>query len=398
MASIEGTFLGISLFLLASTASAFLATRGTIRHRPFGTRSSSCSSGSGVTVSQSAHTSTDSSEGPRGKYKCLLLEIPHASKTKSDIPQLVANDDLITRAVADVSESLFIYVRADPSASRASVYEYISDVYTRAWDEMVSRDILGIDCTVIGDVQNSGFISRPQLYGLSELDAVYSSHVAEVEGFKAGRLAAGLPDFAIEDISTTSPPSSSSSSSSTSPSAKIYYFDAVDEIIPNFKRVALGGTFDQLHNGHRKLLTLAAGVCTDALIIGITGDEMLKKKKNASHIAGFDFRKSDVKMFLDCVKPSLRAEISELRDPFGPAITDPTIEAIVVSSETLTGAFKINEIRKGKGFKELAVLVTRRTNAATLSSTFIRDKASAKGGNKRRAIKRFFHNLIYGSK
>ena len=123
---------------------------------------------------------------------------------------------------------------------------------------------------------------------------------------------------------------------------------------------------------------------------------MLKKKKNASQIAAFVDRRSDVKSFLDCVKPSLRAEISELRDPFGPAISDPTIDAIVVSSETISGAHKINSMRKEKGYKELAILVTRRTNAATLSSTFIREKAQAKGGGKRRAVKKFIMNLIKG--
>ena len=36
--------------------------------------------------------------------------------------------------------------------------------------------------------------------------------------------------------------------------------------------------------------------------------------------------------------------LQELSDPFGPTITDPSIQAIVVSSETLPGARKINRL------------------------------------------------------
>ena len=52
---------------------------------------------------------------------------------------------------------------------------------------------------------------------------------------------------------------------------------------------------------------------------------------------------------------------------------DATIEALIVSSETIKGALKINEIRKEKGFAPLNILVSRRSNAATLSSTFVRN-------------------------
>lgn len=39
-----------------------------------------------------------------------------------------------------------------------------------------------------------------------------------------------------------------------------------------FKRVAVGGTFDRLHDGHKMLLKAAADHCTNTLIIGITGN------------------------------------------------------------------------------------------------------------------------------
>ena len=121
-------------------------------------------------------------------------------------------------------------------------------------------------------------------------------------------------------------------------SGDTFYFDSTEESVPTFSRIAIGGTFDQLYNGHKKLLTLAAGSCSDTLIIGITGDDMLKMKAKASKIVRFPERKNIVETFLRTIKPSLKIEAVELHDPFGPAITDPTIQAIVVSSETISGA------------------------------------------------------------
>ena len=77
------------------------------------------------------------------------------------------------------------------------------------------------------------------------------------------------------------------------------------------------------------------------------------------------------------MRPSLKTDVIEISDPFGPTITDERIDAIVVSSETISGAYKINEIRKSKGYPELSVGILRRADTATLSSTFIRKQLAA---------------------
>lgn len=43
--------------------------------------------------------------------------------------------------------------------------------------------------------------------------------------------------------------------------------------------VALGGTFDHLHSGHRILLTMAAWLASERLIVGITGASPLFSPK-----------------------------------------------------------------------------------------------------------------------
>jgi pantetheine-phosphate adenylyltransferase len=151
------------------------------------------------------------------------------------------------------------------------------------------------------------------------------------------------------------------------------FHDYNDLTITLFLQVALGGTFDQMHNGHRKLLTLAAASCTEVLIIGVTNDEMLKNKKNSEQIALFSDRKQSILDLLSIVKPQLELNIIELTDPYGPTITSSSIDALVVSSETMATGYKINQIRLENGLNPLTILVSRRSGGATMSSTFIRE-------------------------
>merc|ERR1711988_1698305 len=144
--------------------------------------------------------------------------------------------------------------------------------------------------------------------------------------------------------------------------------------------VCVGGTFDRLHNGHKKLLQLATSLVNfanpeAALIVGVTNDEMLSKKKNKNLIANMEKRCQNVHDFLDMIAfPSTFRRVEIINDPFGPPIHEKECEAIIVSSETFLGGVKINEIRQQKNMKKLDLLITRRTQATLLSSTFIRDK------------------------
>ncbi len=60
----------------------------------------------------------------------------------------------------------------------------------------------------------------------------------------------------------------------------LYFLEDPAALIPQFHRVVCGGTFDRFHNGHRKLLTLAAGCCEPGgtLTIGVTHNAMSNKK------------------------------------------------------------------------------------------------------------------------
>jgi len=166
--------------------------------------------------------------------------------------------------------------------------------------------------------------------------------------------------------------------------------------------IAVGGTFDHLHIGHKLLLTMLPFLLgpeppesakpiehTDAqnkqLIIGITGDELLKKKSHQNLIESWPERQKAVWSFLQRIMrfdPNtpllppksksatpgpdgvydvtetlgpLTLNFAEIRDPFGPTITNESITALVVSAETRKGGHAVTMERVKKGWRALDV-------------------------------------------
>ncbi|POW12192.1 hypothetical protein PSTT_04686, partial [Puccinia striiformis] len=125
-----------------------------------------------------------------------------------------------------------------------------------------------------------------------------------------------------------------------------------------FRTLALGGTFDHLHSGHKILLTIASWIATHRLIIGITDDQLLKNKQHSNQLQSLEERQEAVRKFLDRVGPkNIIIETPRLVDVYGPTATDPDIDALLVSQETLPGAQSIDNIRKSNGLNPLKVFV-----------------------------------------
>ncbi|PHH81188.1 hypothetical protein CDD80_21 [Ophiocordyceps camponoti-rufipedis] len=167
-----------------------------------------------------------------------------------------------------------------------------------------------------------------------------------------------------------------------------------DDAIVGYKTVCLGGTFDHLHPGHKLLLQAAVLLlkipdlgeepCT--IIVGISNSELLAKKEYVEEMQSWDERARSVIAFLatqfntptTAAVQVTRSEVDggntpttelragfcdgaavvrcvDIRDPFGPTISEEAIDAIVVSGETREGGKAINSRRTDRGWRPLDI-------------------------------------------
>jgi pantetheine-phosphate adenylyltransferase len=121
--------------------------------------------------------------------------------------------------------------------------------------------------------------------------------------------------------------------------------------------VILGGTFEELHSGHVKLLVEAINL-GDRILIGLTSDAFARRTKQRD-IIPFEVRKENLIKLLKSIGKTARKkiEIFEINDPYGPAVREENIDIIVVSVETYPRAEEINRIRRERGLKPLVIYV-----------------------------------------
>ncbi|KAK0500235.1 hypothetical protein EDD18DRAFT_1349092 [Armillaria luteobubalina] len=120
---------------------------------------------------------------------------------------------------------------------------------------------------------------------------------------------------------------------------------------------ALGGTFDHLHAGHKILLSMGAWISSEKLIVGVTGDELLKNKAYKDALEDIHTRKERVRKFLTLFQPGLFYDIVVISDVYGPTGWDPNIQALVVSAETMSGAKAITSHRASQSLPALEIFV-----------------------------------------
>ncbi|CAK4031610.1 hypothetical protein DOTSEDRAFT_67576 [Lecanosticta acicola] len=198
--------------------------------------------------------------------------------------------------------------------------------------------------------------------------------------------------------------------------------------------VAVGGTWDHLHIGHKLLITMTLFVVDDreehgerTATIGITGDQLLVKKKHANLVESWADRQKAVATFFNAItdfsQPAtfgqrhvsisddpgpngksidvhyphgLIVKCTEIQDAFGPTITEERISALVISAETRAGGKAVNDKRQEQAWRQLDVFEVDVLDAeeegqsagvkegfeSKISSTAIREKLARQAGGK----------------
>lgn len=140
--------------------------------------------------------------------------------------------------------------------------------------------------------------------------------------------------------------------------------------------VAVGGTFDHFHIGHKLLLTVTALFAQSSVIVGLTGDKLLENKQFVEVMDNYSDRMASVLTFLGDLFPDLEVHIEEIDDVYGPTARMPEITGLVTSKETQSGGKEIQQMRSDKNWKELSIfvvgLIPSTDGSVKLSSTYFR--------------------------
>jgi pantetheine-phosphate adenylyltransferase len=150
-----------------------------------------------------------------------------------------------------------------------------------------------------------------------------------------------------------------------------------------FKKVAVGGTFDELHRGHKALLDKAFEI-GEKVVIGLSSDEFVSKMGKPHKTATYNERLKELQAFLAEQVLAAKADIVPLNDSYGITISGEGLEALVVSKETEKIAQKINEIRAKAGFPPLEIVTVNMVpaeNNTPISTTRIRSGEIDRNGH-----------------
>lgn len=376
---------------------------------------------------------------PPFKHVLAILTMPYTSLDR------IANEAILERVLPNTNKLSVVLRCEGATPSLASLRRYVGEIYSQLWDCAIGQQDPDIPDVVVYPQNLPNAAPESWITIQSDLDAVCShdsiigwvtdnatgrgrrfqsaagqgmggldEHVAALNSERAGRKLAAVQALHVLDDSWPVGAScdehvvfldddaeETATAATATAGVTANGKGATDPDEPNnetflsgaripknqmFESVAVGGTFDGLHFGHRKLLTLAmssVNPVTGKLLVGVTADEMLKKKEHAEHIPCLKDRMDGVRAFLSRLSPGMmnRVKLVPISDSFGPpGQPDQHFDALVLSHETLETGYKLNHYRvKDLGIKPLHLLCTRRTEAHGMSSTALRRLRVLKG-------------------
>jgi len=150
----------------------------------------------------------------------------------------------------------------------------------------------------------------------------------------------------------------------------------------SFDLVAMGGTFDVIHNGHMALLKKSFSI-SSKVIIGLSSDQ-LAVKRGKSLDNDYSKRFSLLESAIEKNFPNSSYEISKLENDFGPAVVEGSVKALVVSEETSAKGLHLNELRAERNLPPVEIVVVPMVLAEdgkAISSTRIKNSEIDSNGN-----------------
>jgi len=150
----------------------------------------------------------------------------------------------------------------------------------------------------------------------------------------------------------------------------------------SFDLVAMGGTFDVIHNGHMALLKKSFSI-SSKVIIGLSSDQ-LAVKRGKSLDNDYSKRFSLLESTIEKNFPNSSYEISKLENDFGPAVVEGSVKALVVSEETSSKGLHLNELSAERNLSPVEIVVVPMILAEdgkAISSTRIKNSEIDSNGN-----------------
>ena len=149
-----------------------------------------------------------------------------------------------------------------------------------------------------------------------------------------------------------------------------------------FDLVAMGGTFDIIHDGHMALLKKSFSISSE-VIIGLSSDQ-LAAKRGKNLVNDYSKRLSTLTSTIEKNFPNSSYRISKLENDFGPAVIEDAVKALVVSEETSSKGVYLNELRAERNLPPVEIVVVPMVLAKdgkAISSTRIKNSEIDTSGN-----------------
>ena len=116
----------------------------------------------------------------------------------------------------------------------------------------------------------------------------------------------------------------------------------------------VGGTFDPLHDGHKRLISRSFELAgpKGRVTIGLTTDQFARRKSHP--VREYAARKGMLEQYIRDRGFPAEYQIEPLRDRYGSAPAED-FDALVVSEETLEIAHEINTLRRKAGKQKVDI-------------------------------------------